>query len=438
MHTGAAYIVSNIVLTFMWMISANLILDNKYPKYITVIAESVIQLLFWALFELDIPLFTTIRLFSGILLLCILLQVFHTDGAVFKLITAFLIFVASFLSEIVLGALVPYDMLMSGELFARYDVAVYSVYLLLNFTFLSLITVSLRAYKQKYRGLLIEKQWFLFFLFPLSQTIAMVGWWPAYLQFNTLGSPYKVLMMTILNLLADVALIYVIWKTAANTELRIRSEMLEEQVRSQENYYDQLASTYTDIRKMRHDIDNHIYAIQALLDNNDAENASAYIQNIQEKNNTAPLLADCRNTVISAFLEKKTEDLRKSGTAVKTDIHLPVHTGISNPDLICIYGNILDNARDACRDIPDAEITLKTYYKEPYLTIFCQNPVSAPETGRKRRIPELERGIGFTILSGIAENYDGQFTAGQQDNLFVTEIILKEKAGEENAENRGL
>ena len=46
MHQGASYIIANIVLTFMWMISANLILDNKYPKYLTILLESVIQLLF--------------------------------------------------------------------------------------------------------------------------------------------------------------------------------------------------------------------------------------------------------------------------------------------------------------------------------------------------------------------------------------------------------
>ncbi|MCR5794154.1 MAG: GHKL domain-containing protein [Solobacterium sp.] len=430
MHQGAPYIISNIILTFMWMISANLILDNKYSKYLTVLLESVIQLVFWAVFELDIPLFTSIRLFSGIVCLCLLLHYFHTDKPAFKLITGLLIFVSSFLSEIILGTLVPYEMIVSGEIFAKYAAAVYSIYLLLNFTFLSLTVVALRSYKQRYQGLLVEKQWFLFFLFPLSQMIAMIGWWPAYLQFNTLGSPYKVVAMTVVSLLADAALIYAIWKTGASTELRIRSEMLEDQIRSQENYYDQLASTYSSVRKMRHDIDNHIYAIQALLDSNDTKSASDYIQKIQEQEHSYLPFSNCRNTVIASYLQKKAEDLKECGISLKDEVHLPVLEGISNPDLICIYGNILDNAKEACSKIPDAEITLKTHYKAPYLTISCQNPVMETNTAKQRRIPELERGLGFTILANLAKTYDGQFTYSSGGGLFVTEIILKDTPGE--------
>ena len=430
MHQGAAYIIANIILTFMWMISANMILDSRYSKVLTVLAESVIQLAFWGIFELDIPLFTAMRVFSGIVCLCILLQYFHTDRPVFKLITGLLIFVSSFLSEIILGTLIPYEMIVSGEVFMKYAPAVYSIYLLLNFTFLSMAVIALRSYKRRYQGLLVEKQWFLFFLFPLSQMIAMIGWWPAYVQFNTLGSPYKVVAMTVVSLLADAALIYSIWKTAAGTELRIRSEMLEDQIRSQENYYDQLASTYSSVRKMRHDIDNHIYAIQALLDNNDTKSASEYIQKIREQERTFLPFANCRNTVISSYLQKKAEDLEETGITLKDEVDLPVLEGISDPDLICIYGNILDNAQEACREIQDAEITLKTFYKAPYLTVSCQNPVRSLNKGKQRRIPELERGIGFTILSGLAQNYDGQFSYSEEDGLFTTEIILKDKAGE--------
>ena len=115
---------------------------------------------------------------------------------------------------------------------------------------------------------------------------------------------------------------------------------------------------------------------------------------------------------------------------METDLHLPAELCISNPDLICIYGNILDNAIEACRNTQNARIILKTAYDEPYLSISCSNTI--PETARekKRRIPELERGIGMTILAGLAEQYDGQYTHKSDEGMFHTEIILKNKEPE--------
>lgn len=310
MHSGTAYIISNILLTFMWMIAGELILDSRYSKVFTVFAESVIQLMFWVAFYY-LELFSVFRVGSGILCLILLMHVFHTDRPLFKMITALMIFAATFCAEVILGAILPYDMIISGEIFAKYDVAVYSLYQLLCFTFLSVLTVGMRTYKQRYKGLLVDRQWFLFALFPLSQTITTVVFWPAYLKANILDSPYKVLAMTIFNILADIALIYAFRATTSNTELRIRSEILEDQVRSQADHCGQPASTYAGIRKMRHDIDNHIYAIKALLNNNEPDKAADYIRMIEEEDAGALRLTDCRNTVISSYLEKKLMDLER-------------------------------------------------------------------------------------------------------------------------------
>lgn len=71
-------------------------------------------------------------------------------------------------------------------------------------------------------------------------------------------------------------------------------------------------------------------------------------------------------------------------------------------------------------------------FQEPYLTISCRNTAKdAPDGSKKRRIPELERGVGFTILNDLARRYDGSFLTEQEDGWFKSEIILKN--GENNA-----
>lgn len=60
-----------------------------------------------------------------------------------------------------------------------------------------------------------------------------------------------------------------------------------------------------------------------------------------------------------------------------------------------------------------------------YLTVETENPLP-PGRDKKRRVPELERGVGFHILQELAEKYDGSFTYSAVDGVFRTELTLKE------------
>ena len=136
--------------------------------------------------------------------------------------------------------------------------------------------------------------------------------------------------------------------------------------------------------------------------------------------------------VAASYLEKKSEDFDRLGIRFEPEIYLPSGLSIPNPDLICIFGNLLDNAQDACLQADDPVIVLKSVFREPYLTISCRNTAKdTPQDNKKRRIPELERGVGFTILNDLARRYDGSFLTEQEDGWFKTEIILKN--GENNA-----
>ena len=103
MHSGIEYTVSNLLIAVFWMISANLILDSKYPKVLTVIAEVIIQFAFWYLFEHVFALFSALRFFVGLAVPVILIQFFHTDKPLFKLITAVLLFMTMVISEVILS-----------------------------------------------------------------------------------------------------------------------------------------------------------------------------------------------------------------------------------------------------------------------------------------------------------------------------------------------
>ena len=94
--------------------------------------------------------------------------------------------------------------------------------------------------------------------------------------------------------------------------------------------------------------------------------------------------------------------------------------------MVVAFGNLLDNAAEACRNAGEKRIALSAGMERGYLHIREQNPAPVGPVSHDRRIPELERGIGHHILRELAERYDGSFTCQVEHNEFLVDLFLRE------------
>ncbi len=92
--------------------------------------------------------------------------------------------------------------------------------------------------------------------------------------------------------------------------------------------------------------------------------------------------------------------------------------------MVSALGNLLDNAAEAALKCEKPWIKLFANYVKGYLIIEVSNPVP-PTAEKKRRIPELPRGVGTHILTEIAEIYSGQYTAHEQAGVFLATLTLR-------------
>ena len=163
--------------------------------------------------------------------------------------------------------------------------------------------------------------------------------------------------------------------------------------------------------------------MESLLSSGRSDEAQEYLQEL----NSTPFdstLGMCEHPVADAFLHSKIEAARSLGISVEAKISLPAGIPVSNVDLIRIFGNLIDNAIEACAGQDKPWLSISCTLSRACLIISTSNP-APPSTGKKRRrIPELDRGIGQAVLSDIAKKYNGSINLIEKEGVFSTELIL--------------
>ena len=294
----------------------------------------------------------------------------------------------------------------------------------LLFLALVLLVVSLPFLRA--RNNLSGRQLLVFSVFPVTQILcsaaiqALIFYPPRYEYTSVL------LVVTALFLVSDSLLFRTMVRTEQRVQLEVENALLESQLDAQLAHYRDLTAQYEQIRAMRHDIAHHLNTIHALLEAGNLQAASEYSEQLLPAQTYSSRLGACRNPVVDAFLYTRVQDAQAKGIPVRAEVSLPVELPVSNTDLIVAFGNLLDNALEACAGIPDAQITLRAHMDKGYLVIQESNPVRPrqPQGKKPRRIPELERGVGFRVLGSLAAKYDGSFRHTCEDGVYTVTLLL--------------
>ena len=287
----------------------------------------------------------------------------------------------------------------------------------------ALLFFLLALFLNRYRFSLGKNECLLFALFPLSQAFLMFGWMDA---IRTTADESRVVFFIIAivaAVIADVGIFLSVLHIAQRAQLKAENEMLSRQVEAQEKHYADLTAQYESIRRMRHDIANHRDTMYALLENSRSSEAAAYLSELKSSAYDTTL-GICENPIIDAFLHNKIESAKAAGVEIRARVSLSTGLTVSNVDLVRAFGNLLDNAVEACSGIAGACVDLSCAQLSGCLVIRTENPVSRSPAEKQRRIPELERGVGSRVLKDLAEKYNGSLKQERQDGVFRAELIL--------------
>lgn len=214
--------------------------------------------------------------------------------------------------------------------------------------------------------------------------------------------------------------------------ISIQQNMERKNLILQKSYYEELEQNQTEIRRLRHDMNNHLSVIQSLFHSGNHEEAERYLEKI-EGQMAARSRVFCKNSIVNAVLNAKYNLALEHHIDCFFHIDLEKLIGIDAISLCCLLSNTLDNAIEASIKIPDpserhmsvkARVTENGYFT--YEISNAKRNVVLEEKGRFRSDKEEAQahGLGLSNVREMVEKYNGTLDISYTEDMFTVTVLI--------------
>ncbi len=267
---------------------------------------------------------------------------------------------------------------------------------------------------------------FIFFLFnilaaPHSYENVLVG------RMYYLFPLFEFLMMTVL------IIIYVFFYHGAivlleRTELEKRSQLLE----MQSHQYRELQEYMKQSQRLRHDFRQSVHILSALAEKNDIDGVRAHLSEYEQRLNKSVSPSYCANTALNALFGHYHELAEADGIRTEWKIELPEPLTFSELDMAALFGNIMENAIQACIGLPEDKryfnLTTEIRHGNSLYVVstnsFDGNALKSGD-GAYRSTKHGGQGTGLASIAAVAEKYGGSTRVYNSGTEFFVDVVLK-------------
>lgn len=214
-------------------------------------------------------------------------------------------------------------------------------------------------------------------------------------------------------------------------ELARNRNELNASMKQQTENYRKLNDLNEELRSFRHDIKNHMLAISALLKQEKTDQAKQYVRSISEKLTATAKIVNTENYIFDALLAEKIEKAREMDIHVESEVLIGKQLSIRNEDWISLFGNILDNAVEACEKVKDMVPGISIYIQYTGNILHSRISNSSPDkpvmAGKRILTSKSDvqnHGLGLNRIQSIVKKYDGVLEVKWEDGIYTISFLL--------------
>lgn len=359
-----------------------------------------------------------------------------------KYITFFCLFnvyydlIKSYLLERILFFLITGYIISSKEalLVSNFEQLKVDIYTNLVILFIYLIFAF---FNKRLQLLNSEKRNYIYLIFALMvNSISIVGNYIFYKleRFVSLYSEryvFDFLLTPKLVVASSIVLILLFRQIVKENKKKTQYELMKNKLDMQYEHYLSIQDSHMKVKKLYHDINNHICCIDNLKNNN--KEVSEYISNLKDEIKSFKDNYNTGNMILDIIINEKSDICSKKGIKFICDINFSKVNFIKPIDISSIFANVLDNAIEACDKIHDENIEkyirIKGTISKTYFVIKCENSKVNNIKFKKNKLitdkmDKFVHGIGTQSIKSSLEKYNGELLFEDEKDKFIINICI--------------
>lgn len=219
-----------------------------------------------------------------------------------------------------------------------------------------------------------------------------------------------------------------------NAELREQNRLYAQQLELCSQQAEERESLCLEIRKIRHDLKNHLSGLLGMVQTGQISEAEKYIMQMLDVSagDRPEEVSRTGNIVVDSLINHAYAVAQKDNIQFNINVLVPASLPFESGHLVIVLGNLLENALEACRDIPDGKgfICLDISYSKDIFQLCIKNNY---QTKRKKdnighylttKDDTIYHGLGLSSINHAVVNYHGQMDITDNNNIFQVIVVM--------------
>lgn len=330
---------------------------------------------------------------------------------------------------------------IEGKIFPELAVQLYRwSFSLIMFFVLAVVWTPLFIYTKKVYTPAVEKEptgieWRYLWLIPATFYLI---WY--YMLYNNSGKSSletaldigNAIFLFVINVGACLVY-YVIVKLINEQEKNIRLSENNHRLAMQNLQYENLQEKIADARRAKHDVRHHISLMQEYVRNKEYDKLEKYLNSYQQSLPDDTLISFCENKAVNAVMLYFAQAAKNADIDYDVKAVIPEKIAIDETDLSVLFGNLIENAIDACKaeSSDNKKIVIRAMTDEYTLCLGIENTftgtIKKDLNGVLFSSKHIGYGIGVESVKSIAEKYGGAYRSEVKDGMFISSVLLNLK-----------
>ena len=220
----------------------------------------------------------------------------------------------------------------------------------------------------------------------------------------------------------------IVHKYTGMVEKRLEEEMIYQEIAYNDEYYQDVEKYQEQIQDIKHDMKNKLAVLYDGVERGEREFVRDTLAEMLGDIRLAEDIIYSANPILNSLLKVKTVKAREKGIEMNVKVLVPKRMSVNSGDMGVIYGNLIDNAIEACTRVPDGKrfVDIETKYQDGKLLIVVWNSKNEESNPTFVTTKENKRkhGRGIRSVRRIAEQYGGNLLLEDKGNTFKASLLL--------------